>query len=224
MSAAPGTTPPTYEVVGVVRDTKYTGLREPFEPIAFLPTTQERRPLEYVNLVIRSSIQPGAVTTRSVADAVSRIEPNAVVLVQSFRAQIADSLVRERLIAMLSGFFGAVAALLAMLGLYGIVAYGVTQRTREIGIRTALGAAPAAVLALVLRQSLLLTTAGVAVGLVAAAAATRYFEAMLFDIKPLDPATFIVVPLGFALLSALATYVPARRAARVDPLVALRQE
>ena len=111
-----------------------------------------------------------------------------------------------------------------MLGLYGIVSYGVTQRTREIGIRTALGAAPAAVLALVLRQSLLLTTAGVAVGLVAAAAGTRYLEAMLFDIKPLDPATFIVAPFGFALLSALATYVPARRAARVDPLVALRQE
>lgn len=224
MGAAPGTAPPTYEVVGVVRDTKYTGLREPFEPIAFLPTTQERRPLEYVNVVIRSSIQSGGVTTRSVVDAVSRIEPNAVVLVQSFRAQIADSLVRERLIAMLSGFFGAVAALLAMLGLYGIVAYGVTQRTREIGIRTALGAAPAAVLALVLRQSLRLTTAGVAVGLVAAAAGTRYIEAMLFGIKPLDPATFIVVPFGFALLSVLATYVPARRAARVDPLIALRQE
>jgi ABC-type antimicrobial peptide transport system permease subunit len=177
-----------------------------------------------VNVVIRSSIQSGAATTRSVIEAVSRIEPNAVVLVQSFRAQIADSLVRERLLAMLSGFFGAVAALLAMLGLYGIVAYGVTQRTREIGIRTALGASPAAVLGLVLRQSVLLTTAGIGIGLFAAASGTRYFETMLFDIKPLDPAIFVLVPFGFALLSALATYVPARRAARVDPLIALRQE
>ncbi len=173
MSAAPGATPPTYEVVGLVRDTKYTGLREPFEPIAFLPTTQERRPLEYVNITVRAS---GVVTTRTLADAVSRVEPRAVVLVQSFRAQVADSLVRERLVAMLSGFFGAVAALLAMLGLYGVVSYGVTQRTREIGIRTALGAAPSAVLALVLRQSLLLTAIGVASGLGAAALGTRYFE------------------------------------------------
>src|SRR5262249_33703773 len=103
MSASSGATQPTYEVVGVVRDTKYTNLREPFEPIAFLPALQERRPLEYVNVVVRAS---GAVTTRSVADAVTRIEPSAVVLVQSFRAQIADSLVRERLVAVLSGFFG----------------------------------------------------------------------------------------------------------------------
>jgi len=221
MSAAPGATPPTFEVIGVVRDTKYTGLREPFEPIAFLPTTQERRPLEYVNTVLRAS---GGVTTRTLTDAVSRVEPRAVVLVQSFRAQVADSLVRERLVAMLSGFFGAVAALLAMLGLYGVVSYGVTQRTREIGIRTALGAAPSAVLALVLRQSLLLTAIGVALGVGAAGLGTRYFEAMLFGLEPLDPATFMAVPCGFALLSAVAAYVPARRATRVDPLIALRQE
>jgi putative ABC transport system permease protein len=221
MSAAAGAKPPTYEVVGVVRDTKYTSLREPFEPIAFLSTTQERRPLEYVNLVVRTS---GVVTARSVADAVTRIEPKAVVLVQSFRAQIADSLVRECLVAMLSVFFGAVAALLAMLGLYGVVAYGVTRRTREIGIRTALGAAPSAVLELVLRQSLLLTAIGVACGVCGAAVGTRYFESMLFGLEPLDPATFILVPVGFVLLSALATYVPARRATRVDPLIALRQE
>jgi putative ABC transport system permease protein len=221
MSGTPGTTRATYEVVGVVRDTKYTNLREPFEPIAFFPASQERRPLEYVNVVVRAS---GAVTAKLVADAVGRIEPRAVVLVQSFRAQIADSLVGERLVAMLSGFFGGVATLLAMLGLYGVVSYGVTQRTREIGIRTALGAAPAAVLVLVLRRSLLLTAAGVAFGVCAAAAATRFFETMLFGLEPLDPFTFTAVPCGFALLAALASYVPARRATEVDPLVALRQE
>jgi ABC-type antimicrobial peptide transport system permease subunit len=100
----------------------------------------------------------------------------------------------------------------------------VTRRTREIGIRTALGAAPSAVHELVLRESLLLTAIGVAFGVCGAAVGTRYFESMLFGLEPLDPATFILVPVGFVLLSALAAYVPARRATRVDPLIALRQE
>jgi predicted permease len=223
IGSAPSAKPPTYEVVGLVKDTKYTSLREPFEPIAFLPASQERRPLEYVNVVLRSSSESGTLSTRSVTEAVNRIEPNTVVLLQSFRAQIADSLVRERLVAMLSGFFGGVAALLAMLGLYGVVSYGVTQRTREIGIRTALGAAPSEVLTLVLRQSLFVSVVGVALGLGAAAASTRYFEALLFGLTPLDPLTFLVVPLTFALLVAFASYIPARRATRVDPLSALRQ-
>ena len=125
---------------------------------------------------------------------------------------------------MLSGFFGAVAALLAMLGLYGIVAYGVTQRTREIGIRTALGAQRSEVLALVLRQSTVLTGIGVAVGLAAAAVATRYLEGMLFGLSPLDPLTFIAVSLAFPMVAVLAAYLPARRAASIDPLLALRCE
>jgi ABC-type antimicrobial peptide transport system permease subunit len=125
---------------------------------------------------------------------------------------------------MLSGFFGVVAALLAMLGLYGVVAYGVTQRTHEIGIRTALGAQRSEVLALVLRQSTWLTGIGVALGLGAAAVATRYLEAMLFGLGPLDPTTFIAVSVAFAMVAALAAYVPARRATSVDPLIALRCE
>jgi putative ABC transport system permease protein len=216
--------PVTYEVVGLVANTTYTSLREPFEPIAFFPASQERQPLEYMNVVIRAAIGHGAVTTRSVTEAVSRLAPESVVLVQPFLAQIGDSLIRERLVAMLSGFFGAVAALLAMLGLYGAVAYGVEQRTREIGIRTALGAARLEVLALVLRQSMWLTAIGVALGLGATAVATRYFEGMLFGLTPLDPTTFTEVPAGFAMVAALAAYVPARRATKVDPLIALRHE
>ena len=223
MPASPGTRQPTYEIVGLVKDTKYVALRESFEPIAFFAASQERRPLEYVNFVVQTTSAFLAVT-RAATEAVRRTEPEAVVLVQPFQAQIADSLVRERLTAMLSAFFGLVAALLAMLGLYGVVAYGVTQRTREIGIRTALGAERSEVLALVLRQSMVLTGIGVALGLAAAAVATRYLEGMLFGLSPLDPLTFIAVSLAFATVAALAAYVPARRAANIDPLLALRCE
>jgi len=220
MPASPGARPPTYEIVGLVKDTKYVTLREPFEPIAFFAASQEPRPLEYVNIVVQTTLA----VTRVVTEAVRRTEPEAVVFVQPFQAQIADSLVRERLTAMLSGFFGAIAALLAMLGLYGVVAYGVTQRTREIGIRTALGAQRSEVLAVVLRQSTVLTGIGVALGLAAAAVATRYVEGMLFGLSPLDPPTFIAVSLAFPMVAALAAYVPARRAASIDPLLALRSE
>jgi predicted permease len=221
--ASPGARQPTYEIVGLVKDTKYVTLRGPFEPIAFFAASQERRPLEYVNFVVQTTSASLAVT-RALTEAVHRTEREAVVLVQPYQAQIADSLVRERLTAMLSGFFGAVAALLAMLGLYGVVAYGVTQRTREIGIRTALGAQRSEVLALVLRQSTVLTGIGVALGLAAAAVATRYLEGMLFGLSPLDPPTFIAVSLAFPMVAALAAYVPARRAASIDPLLALRCE
>jgi putative ABC transport system permease protein len=110
------------------------------------------------------------------------------------------------------------------LGLYGVVAYGVTQRTREIGIRTALGAKRSEVLALVLRQSTVLTGIGVALGLATAAVATRYLEGMLFGVSPLDPWTFISVSLAFPMVAALAAYVPARRTASIEPLLALRCE
>lgn len=223
MPASPGAKPPTFEIVGLVKDTKYMSLREPFEASAFFAASQERRPLEYVNVVVRTTSALIAVT-RSLAEAVTRVQPEAVVLIQPFQAQIADSVVRERLTAKLSAFFGVVAALIAMLGLYGIVAYGVTQRTREIGIRTALGAQRSAVITLVLRQSTVLTGIGVALGLGAAAVVSQHLEAMLFGLSPLDPTTFIGVSIAFAMVAALAAYVPARRAANVDPLVALRCE
>jgi ABC-type antimicrobial peptide transport system permease subunit len=125
---------------------------------------------------------------------------------------------------MLSAFFGTVAVLLAMLGLYGVVAYGVAQRTREIGIRTALGAQRSDVLTLVLRQSALLTALGVALGLGAAAGAARYLEGMLFGLTPLDPNTFAAVSIAFPIVAVFAAYLPARRATKVDPLIALRCE
>ena len=223
MPARPGAKPPTFEVVGLVKDAKHMSLRAPFEPIAYFPVTQETRPAEYVNLVVRT-VTPPTTLTRSMADAVSRVEPTAVILVQPLQSQISDSLVRERLMAMLSGGFAVVAALLALLGLYGVVTYGVTQRAREIGIRMALGAQRSEVLALVIRQSAWLASAGVMLGLFAAAAATRYLEGMLFGLNPLDPVTFVAVSVAFLVVATVAAYVPARRATKVDPLIALRCE
>jgi predicted permease len=223
MPPRPGATPPAIEIVGLVKDTKYTDLRGPFEPIAYFPVSQESRLLEYASFVVRTAT-PSIAATRSLTEAIGGIEPAAVVLVLPFQSQISGLLVRERLMAMLSGCFGVVAALLALLGLYGVVAYGVTQRAREIGIRMALGAQRSEVLRLVLRQSTRLAAAGVVLGLCAAAGATRYLEAMLFGLTPQDPVTFVAVPAAFLAVATLAAYLPARRATKVDPLVALRSE
>jgi putative ABC transport system permease protein len=122
------------------------------------------------------------------------------------------------------GVFAAVAGLLAAIGIYGVLAYAVAQRTQEIGIRIALGAQRAQVLALVLRKGLILTTLGVALGLVCAAAGTRFLQSMLFGITPLDLRTFLTVALMFGLVATFASYLPARRATKVDPMVALRSE
>lgn len=137
---------------------------------------------------------------------------------------VASSLARERFYAVMLGLFAGVAGVLAAIGIYGVLAYAVMQRTQEIGIRMALGAQRAQVLSLVLRKGVILTTIGIGLGLVGAAVATRLLQGMLFGITPLDPRTFIAVSLMFGLVATLASYVPARRATKVDPMVALRSE
>jgi putative ABC transport system permease protein len=122
----------------------------------------------------------------------------------------------------LVGIFSTVALVLALVGLYGIVAYGVAQRTHEIGIRLALGAQRANVLGLVLRQSTVLTIVGLVLGVAVAASLTKYLQSLLFELTPLDTATFTAMPVLFALVAALASYIPARRATRVEPQVVLR--
>jgi putative ABC transport system permease protein len=137
---------------------------------------------------------------------------------------VANSTSRPRLYAALLGVFAAIAAGLAAIGIYGVIAYAVAQRTREIGIRMALGARRAQVIGLMLRQSLALTAAGIMLGIAGAAALVRHLEGMLFGLTPLDPATWIRVAMLFAIVAAVAAYVPARRAASIDPLRALRTE
>jgi len=137
---------------------------------------------------------------------------------------VSNSIARPRLYAVVLGMFAAVAVLLAAIGIYGVMTYSVTRRTREIGIRMALGAARADVIGLVVRQSLTLTVIGIGLGLIGAAAVTRYLSGLLFGVTPLDPTTFIGVAVAFTSVATLAASVPARRATKVDPLVALRCE
>lgn len=137
---------------------------------------------------------------------------------------IAGTIAQPRFYAVLVGVFAAIAAVLAAVGIYGVLAYGVAQRTREFGIRLALGGERRDILALVMRQGGTLVTAGIMLGVAGAFAVTRYLEGMLFGLTPLDPATYAAVAIGFASVAMLASYVPARRATRVDPVVALRYE
>ena len=137
---------------------------------------------------------------------------------------VASTIARPRLYAVLLGVFAAVGLGLAVIGIYGVIAYSVAQRTREIGIRVALGARPAQVIALVVKQSAMLTGVGIALGLSGAAMMSRYLEGLLFGVTPLDPATFAAAAALFALVALVAAYGPTRRATGVDPLVALRTE
>jgi len=139
-------------------------------------------------------------------------------------ALVQESLLRERLMATLSGFFGLLAALLATIGLYGVMSYMVERRRNEIGIRIALGADRHAVVAMVMREAATLLAAGILVGGVAAVGAARWARTLLFGLGPGDPATLITAAVSLAAVAALASYVPARRAARLEPTVALREE
>ena len=144
--------------------------------------------------------------------------------VVSMEDVVANKLSRPRLYAVVLGIFATAAVVLAAIGLYGVMAYSVAKRTGEIGVRVALGAERRQVMALVLRETLMLTAIGMTIGLAGAAAVTRYLEALLFGLTPLDPATFVAVSGLFVVLAAVAAYVPTRRALRIDPVVALRAE
>ena len=176
---------------------------------------------------LRTTGDPGSVVS-SVREAVRQVESNLPV--SNIRTQIEqadETLSMERLFAKLLTLFGVVAQLLAAIGLYGVMAYSVTQRTHEIGIRMALGADRRRVLRMVLRQGMLLTVVGVAIGVSVAFVLTKYLEtltSMLFGVEPRDPVTFITIAAGLTLVALVACLVPARRATRVDPLTALRYE
>jgi putative ABC transport system permease protein len=219
----PGAPNPTYHIVGLVKDTKYTDLREEFTPIAFMAASQEDKPDPFLQLVVRSTA-PVATLTAGVSAVVADTNRSIVLEYQTMRTQVRESLLRERLMATLSGFFGGLAALLATIGLYGVMSYTVARRKSEIGIRMALGADRRDVLRMVMREAGILLAAGVAVGLLLSVAAARAATALLFGLHPGDPSTLAMAAGGLGLIAMLASYVPALRASRLEPTEALREE
>jgi predicted permease len=210
---------PGYTIVGVVGDTKYAYLRRPIEPMMFLPLVSNSAYFE-----LRAAGNPTALV-KNVRDIVSRAGDNLPLTnVRTQTEQIEQTLYLERLLSRLSSFFGALALVLACIGLYGLLAYEVARRTREIGIRMALGAQQRDLLRLVVGQGILLAVIGSALGIAAALGVTRFISSMLFGVRANDPLTIIAVAILLAVVALLACYIPARRAMRVDPMVALRYE
>jgi len=213
-----------FEIVGVVRDTKYHNLQEDFVPIVFLPATQDSAVLRPYDFFVLRSIESPAGLIPSVTATLKAISPQITSQFTVFKNQIQNSLLRERLMATLSGFFGSLALVLACVGLYGILSYGVASRTNEIGLRMALGAQRRDVLWLILREALLLVLIGVAVGLPAVLATTRLVSSLLYGLTAVDPSSIGAAAVLMFAVAAVAGYFPARRATKVDPMEALRHE
>lgn len=211
-----------YQIVGIVKDAKYAGLREEIPPEVFASAPQ-RGASAYPTVFIRSASPPEAVIA-AVRQRLFQISPEIHASFGLLETEIRDGLVRERLMAVLSGFFGALAALLAAIGLYGIISYLVAARRGEIGIRLALGATRASVVRAILRQASPLLLSGVALGVLLALSALTAARSLLFGLKPNDPVTFLAATIFLLAVAFAASFVPARRASRLDPLTALRYE
>ncbi|OFW11931.1 MAG: hypothetical protein A3H96_26070 [Acidobacteria bacterium RIFCSPLOWO2_02_FULL_67_36] len=221
--ATPSSPPTEYEVVGVVADSKYLSLREGPAPVAYLATMQETGPGRGVMVAVRGRLEPTAMTA-SIVQSMRELDPSIGVSFTMLDAFIDRTLIRERLMATLSSFFGSIAAALAIVGLYGVIAYTVTRRTNEIGVRMALGASRRNVIAMVLREGGVLVGIGLATGLVLAMMSGRFAETFLFGLKPRDPVSMALAALVLGTIGLLASYFPARAASRIAPTVALRVE
>lgn len=212
-----------YTIVGVAEDSKYTSVREEPQPMAWIPYAQTNR-MGAMQVELRVSGPPGAMLP-AVRRAMTEFAPDVAMLQPVTQVeQFGQTLSQDRLFARLSTFFGLLAVLLVATGLYGTLAYKVARRTTEIGVRMALGAERWQVLWLVVRESLVLCAIGALVGLPAAVAGVRLLKSMLYGLQPGDPATFALALAGIALVALVASLIPARRAASVDPMVALRTE
>jgi predicted permease len=213
-----------YEIIGVVKDSRYQNLREPDTRLIYLPLTVTLDQARQLTLAVRSEGNLSALTP-AITKELRTVDTNLLLTnIATLSERVDQSLVQERLVASLSLFFGLLALLLACIGLYGVASYDVARRTNEIGIRMALGADVHRVVRLVLGESLRWVLIGLTLGLIATFVVTRWLESLLFGLKPSDPLTIGLATLVLLPVAALAGYLPARRAARVDPLVALRTE
>lgn len=221
--ATPSEPETVFRIVGLVKDAKYLSLRETIGPTTFFPKTQDPRPGNFARVVLRSSL-PAEAATAAISRSLADLSPRIGVSYGVLTTQIGVTVVRERLMATLSGFFGGLAAILTLVGLYGVIAYTVARRTSEIGVRIALGASRANVLSLILREAGLLVSTGIAMGVVLAILAARQAASLLFGLEPADPLTLSVTVLALVAVALVASYIPARAATRIDPVVALRVE
>jgi predicted permease len=220
--ATPSGPAKTFEIVGIVRNATYADLKEGVIPVAFLSDAQ-RNPGSYMQVVIRSALPSGTITpavTRVLAD----IDPRIGVAYGVLSTAIRDTVGRERLLATLSGGFGVLAAILTLVGLYGLIAYTVTRRTNEIGIRMALGAGRGAIARLILRETSVLLAIGAALGVVLALAGGRAASTLLFGVRPYDPLALLLSLAALAAIAFIASYAPARRAMKIEPVTALRAD
>lgn len=212
-----------YQIVGLVKDMKYTDLREEFTPIVYLAEAQDTEPGTTLRVLIRSE-EPLPVLAASVKRALAEANPAIILRLRVFQTIIREGMLRERLMATLSGFFGFLAAILAMIGLYGVISYMVIRRRNEIGVRIALGASARNILSLIMREAATLLAIGLAIGTVLALLAAKAASALLFGLKPSDLFTMVAAVTGLAAVALAASFLPARRAAALDPMRALRED
>jgi predicted permease len=212
-----------FEIVGLVKYTRYNGMREDDRSIAFVPYGQEDKPDEGVTFLLRSKAPLSSVMA-GVRNTMASLHPGLMVEFRVLDVQVSRSILRERLMASLSGGFGLLAAILSTLGLYGVMSYMVTRRKNEIGVRMALGAQPGDVLGLVFREAGQLLAVGLVLGLAGSWALSRYAESLLYGLKPNDATTLVLACSLLALTAIGAALLPARRAARMDPAMVLREE
>src|SRR6059036_2049870 len=238
MEMPAGSPQPTYHIVGLVRDAKYLQVREErtsavyrfsanepsamFLPMAYVAVSQDSAPTPDFRIVLRSDV-PAASLTRVLTRAITEVAPPAAVSYDAVTSYIDRLLVTERLMAWLSGFFGVLAMLIAAIGLYGVMSYLVTRRRIEIGVRMALGAEPRTVIRMMFAECGVLLASGIAIGAALAGVTLRYAAALLYGLTPLDASSFALAIGGLGLASVLATWLPARRASRLAPTVALRE-
>jgi putative ABC transport system permease protein len=214
----------TLTVVGVAGDVRHVGLGVPPRPEVYLNSMQSTLNWEWLALVVRTDRDPAALGD-SVKATVHEVNPNVPLeRVSTLEATVSRSIAEPKIYTFFVGIFAALAVVLAAVGLYGLVSYTVSQRTHELGVRVALGATRAQIVQLVLGQGLWLSAIGAALGLAGAFATTRLFVGLVTGVRPNDPTTFGLVTVALLLSTLVASYLPARRAARVDPMTALRSE
>lgn len=223
VEATPGEAETHFEIIGMVSDAKFEDLRETDLPMVYLVSTQDPEPAAGRQFLIRSNLPPAQLTD-SINRSLLEVNPGLDISFLVFQTMVQESLLRERLMATLSVFFGVVALLLASIGLYGLLSYGVASRTNEIGIRMALGAGSRNVLTMILKEALVLVLVGVAVGVPIVLYVGKFAASLLFELSPTDPISLVGSGVALLLVALVAGYLPARRAAKVDPLVALRNE